>query len=201
MTLRGRLLALFPAVVIAVALGAVLSLGAWGLPVAALALYGLPPLAFRVHQVLCPVREGPSHLVGEGYSPWYGGHQLQLLYTALPALEAVLRLVPGLYSAWLRTWGAKVGRGVHWTPRVQILDRALVEIGDRVIFGHEVVLLSHVIKPTKRGNLLLFVKRIRIGDGVLLGAGCHLGPGVVVDPGVMVPVTEDVFPNTHLTAG
>ena len=200
MTLRARLLALFPASMVLVAVAAVVVGGGWGLPVALFALYLAPPLAFRAHQLFWPLREGPSHLVGEGYSPWYGGHQLQVLYVALPSLEALLRLVPGLYSAWLRLWGAKVGRGVYWTPRVQILDRALVEIGDRVIFGHEVVLLSHVIKPTKRGNLLLYVKRIRIGDGVLLGAGCHLGPGVTVDPGVMVPVTEDVYPNTHLTA-
>ena len=63
------------------------------------------------------------------------GHQLQVLYSAFPAL----RLVPGLYSAWLRLWGSRVGRAVYWTPQVKITDRGLLKVGDGVVFGHRVV--------------------------------------------------------------
>jgi acetyltransferase-like isoleucine patch superfamily enzyme len=41
-------------------------------------------------------------------------------------------------------------------------------------------------------GLLLYVRRIRIGDGVLLGAGSRLGPGVRIEDGAVLPVRTDV---------
>jgi len=149
-------------------------------------LYLLPPLLFRCHGRFRPLREGMSLLTGGTYSSWWGGHQLQALYIALPPLEAVLRLVPGLYSAWLRLWGAQIGRGVYWTPRVEILDRALVEVGDNVVFGHCAVLCSHVVFRRDEG-LRLYVRRIRIGANCLVGADTHLGPGTVIAQGLSIP--------------
>ncbi len=139
-------------------------------------LYAVPVAAYRVHEWLWPLAEGPSRIDAPGYSPWWGGHQCQVMYSAFPALEAALRLVPGLYSAWLRLWGGRVGRGVYWTPLVEITDRALIEVGDGVVFGHRVACYAHLVKPRSDG-LVLYVRRIRIGDGVLLGAGSRLGPG------------------------
>ena len=148
-------------------------------------LYLIPPFVFRIHGFIFPQLKGRSIISdAKVYSPWWGGHQVQLLYIAFPAFEAALRLFPGFYSAWLRLWGAKVGRRVYWTPRVEILDRNLMDIGDEVVFGHRVVCVSHVIDQTSDGSLLLYVKPIQIGDGVFIGAGSSIGPGCVIEAGV-----------------
>lgn len=195
MTILSRLLAFFP--FLHGLLGALAAIGALanlGEPLHALVLgalaigvvYLLAPALYRLHQWLRPMRQGFSAVTGKDYSPWWGGHQIQGLYIAFPALEAALRLVPGVYSAWLRLWGAKVGRGVYWTPRIEIIDRALIEVGDGVVFGHRSVLCSHVIVP-KGKNLRLYAKAIRIGSGALLGAEARLGPGCQVAPGFVIP--------------
>lgn len=156
-------------------------------------VYGLPLITYRLHQVFWPVQEGHSTMIGTDYSPWHGTHQIQLVYIAFPALETWLKLVPGLYSFWLRLWGSEIGRGVYWTPGVEVLDRGLVVIGDGAIFGHRSGMASHVITPRK-GNLSLLVAKVRVGSGSFVGAGCYLGPGCVIEPGAMVPAGTNVWP-------
>ncbi len=157
-------------------------------------LYGLPMLVYRLHEWFYPVREGISYLRGQDYSPWWGSHQIQVIYIAIPALEAILRLIPGAFSGWLRLWGSQVGRNVYWTPGLEIADRGLLEIGDRVIMGHRVGIYPHIIKPRKQ-DLMLYVKKVKIGSDVFLGAGTHLGPGVVIADGTYLPVASHLYPN------
>src|SRR5262249_28318299 len=132
MTVRARVFTCFPAAWLAAgcacALFAPAAPGAPSLAALFAPLYPLPAARFRVHDLLWPLVEGRSRLDAPGYSPWWGGHQFQVMYTAFPALEAALRLVPGAYSAWLRLWGSRIGRRVHWTPRVEITDRSLLEV-------------------------------------------------------------------------
>src|SRR4030095_10140128 len=90
-------------------------------------VYLLPVACFRLHEMKWPLTEGKTRLDDENYVPWWGAHQMQVMYTAFPALDAALRLVPGVYSAWLRLWGSRIGRDVHWTPLVEITDRSMLE--------------------------------------------------------------------------
>jgi hypothetical protein len=195
MTLRARLFGLFPALWLAALLACALLLATVpGLPsllVFIFVTYLLPVACFRVHDAVWPLAEGRSRIDAPGYSPWWGGHQFQVMYSAFPALEGALRLVPGLYSAWLRLWGSRVGRGVYWTPMVEITDRSLLDIGDGVVFGHRVACFGHLVKR-RRDGLTLYVRRIRIGAGVLLGAGARLGPGARIEDGVDLPLLADV---------
>lgn len=153
-------------------------------------LYLLPPFLYRVHDEYYPLREGFSRIDSGGtspsYNPWWGSHQLQGLYIALPAIESVLKIIPGAYSAWLRLWGAEIGQGVYWTPRVEVIDRPLISVGDHVVFGHRSTLCSHIIMR-KRDGLRLYVKRVQIGSGCLVGGDCNLGPGVKVGSGTDLP--------------
>lgn len=201
MTFLSLLLAWFPTVVLLLAGAALIYLCIAPGILSGLALlfclYGLPVMVYRLHTWRYPVVEGVSYLADKTYSPWWGSHQIQAIYIAVPVLEAVLRLIPGAFSGWLRLWGAKVGQQVYWTPGLEIADRGLLEIGDRVIFGHRIGLYSHVIKPRKQ-NLMLYVKKIRIGNDVFLGAGCHLGPGTVINDGVYLPVATHVYPNQQV---
>jgi hypothetical protein len=196
-TAAGILISLFP---ISIAAGAIACLVWFALAPSLLPalsllaiLYLVPLLAFRLHQLVLPLRSGGSRLVGKSYVPWWGGHQIQLIYIAVPQLEAMLRLVPGLYSAWLRLWGSKVGRRVHWTPLCEVTDRSLLEVGSNVIFGHRVVVFGHVIRPGK-DSMLLYVRPVKIGDDVFIGAGSAIGPGAVIGPGVCLDAETRIYP-------
>lgn len=157
-------------------------------------LYIFPLFIYKIHEYFYPIKEGISYLLGKTYSPWWGSHQIQVIYITFPALEAVLRLIPGAFSFWLRMWGAKVGKNVYWTPQLEIADRGLIEIGDNVVFGNGVGIYSHIIKPKKQ-DLMLFVKKVKIGNNVFLGAWNHMGPGVSIADDTYVPVFTHVYPN------
>lgn len=156
-------------------------------------LYLFPVGIYRLHEHFHPVSEGFSSLRDPSYSPWWGSHQIQVIYMAFPALEALLRLIPGAFSAWLRLWGAKVGEDVYWTPTLTISDRAFLQIGDGVVVGQAVGLYSHLIK-VDGDNLKLFVKTIVIEDGAFIGAGSQFSPGVKIPAGVEVPMGTKLRP-------
>jgi hypothetical protein len=191
MTPLSRMMALFPAILLGLVAADLLwlifapgILPVLGLP---LLLYGLPLACFRLHERLHPVTQGRTNLAGADYSAWWGGHQLQWIYLAFPALETVLRAVPGLFSAWLRAWGSTIGDGVYWTPELTIADRSLLQIGDGVIFGQRVALTAHLIKPADGGKLHCIVRKVVVGERAFVGAGSTLGPGAVIAPGSLVP--------------
>ncbi len=201
MTLMSRLLYVYPASVVTLWGACALWLWLWPGPLPVLALlffvYGWPLLCYRVHARLYPLKQGASHLASDEYSPWWGGHQIQLVYIAFPTIEMVLKMFPGLYSFWLRCWGSKVGRNVYWTPQTEVVDRALVDIGDDVVIGHRVGIYPHLIKPTKK-NVLLYAKTVTIGSGAFIGANTALLPGVVVAPGAVVEMGTRTLPRERV---
>ncbi|MDZ7993746.1 MAG: acyltransferase [Nostoc sp. EfeVER01] len=198
MTVISKILSFFPTFILLLTGAAIIYLAyspnIFSILAVFLSIYGLPVLVYRLHECVYPVREGISYLLGEEYSPWWGTHQIQVIYIAIPVLEAVLRLIPGVFSCWLRLWGAKVGRDVYWTTRLEIADRSLLEIGDRVVIGHGVGIYCHIIKPRKQ-NLMLYVKKVKIGSNVFVGAGSNLAPGVVVADGSYLPAATRLYPN------
>ncbi len=166
--------------------------------ISALALiYVFPLLCFKLNKLLFGDARELEKFKETTYNAWWGGHQIQLIYIAFPIFETVLRLIPGLYSAWLRLWGAKIGRNVYWTPHVEVLDRDLVEVGDNVIFGHLVKVASHVVSPRKN-SVWLFVKKVKISTGSFVGAGTVLGPGTIVKDGSFVPAGSEFFNGQEL---
>jgi acetyltransferase-like isoleucine patch superfamily enzyme len=203
-TFASRVLALFPGLHLLAILAALVEvMRAMSVPAVGLllvAVYGLPLGVFRIVNRFCPIPEGVFRLNERRFSPWWGSHQLQAVYIAFPQLEGLLQLVPGLYSAWLRLWGSRIGRSVYWTPRVEVADRSLLEVGDRVIFGHKVEVYGHVVKP-KHGGLVLYVRRVVIGREAFVGAGSRIGPGVRIAEAAYVPVLSDLYPNRRVADG
>jgi acetyltransferase-like isoleucine patch superfamily enzyme len=198
MTVLSKILSFFPSFILLLTGAAIVYLAyspnIFSILAVFFSIYGLPVLVYRLHEWIHPVREGISYLQNKEYSPWWGSHQIQVIYITIPALEAVLRLIPGVFSCWLRLWGAKVGRDVYWTPGLEIADRSLLEIGDRVVIGHRVGIYSHIIKPRKQ-NLMLYVKKVKIGSNVFVGAGSNLAPGVVIGDGSYLPAASNLYPN------
>lgn len=203
MTLLSKLLSFFPTLTLTLA-GASLTYdfwnhSLWSLILCPFFLYGFPVLVYRLHNCVYPLQNGISYLQGADYSPWWGSHQLQVIYIAFPALETVLRLVPGVFSAWLRLWGAQIGKQVYWTPALEIADRGLLTIGDGVVFGHRVGMYSHIIKP-RRDNLMLYLKPIAIGNGSFIGAGSYIGPGATITAGSYLEAGSEIYPNATVDA-
>jgi acetyltransferase-like isoleucine patch superfamily enzyme len=201
MTFLSTILLFFPTFILVLTGGAIVYLAyspsIFSVLAVLLSIYGLPLLVYRLHQWVYPVQEGISYLLGKEYSRWWGSHQIQVIYIAIPVFEAVLRLIPGVFSCWLRLWGAKVGQDVYWTPGLEIADRGLIEIGDRVVIGHRIAISSHAIKPRKQ-NLMLYVKKVKIGNDVFLGAGSVLAPGVVISDRTFLQAGTNLYPNQQV---
>jgi len=140
-------------------------------------LYLAAPLVCRLVLMAYPIRRGSSPVGKKAPGhPWLFTFFLQQPYNSFPALERALRLIPGIYSQWLRLWGAKIGAGIIWTPRCQIVDRPLVSIGNRTIVGNESYIASHAL-IRKNGALNLFIAPVEIGSHCVLGLRSVVSPG------------------------
>lgn len=206
MTLLSKLMAFFPAsVILFTGLWILFAMRAQNLFVFAGALlgllftvYGYPLLTFHLLQKLKPFKGTHEALDSTKYSCWWGIHQVQLIYFVFPVLEKVLKAVPGLFSAWLRLWGSKIGKNVYWTVTTEIHDRHLLNIEDGVIFGHEVRLICHVVGPHE-GKMSLYANTITIRKRAFIGAGAILGPGVKIDSRIFLAAKTEGLPDHHFT--
>jgi hypothetical protein len=191
MTLFGRISTYFPLLHILLLIfslaGFVLDPGLTALIAILVIAYLLPPLLLRLYSLKYPPEPGKWILNRPERCDWWIAHQLQLSYAVVPLLESLLRLIPGAYSSWLRLWGSKVGKNIYWTPRVEILDRHMMVMGNNIVFGHRVVCCSHIINQKQNGDLVLILQPVNIGSDSLIGAGAHLGPGVQIPEKTNVP--------------
>lgn len=196
MTLGGRLVTLFPAIYL-------IAVSAWVFKMLHafvwydfLVLIGLvylfPLLVHRIHFLFFPFGDGYWVLSEKKYNPWWASHMFQYPFIACPWIESLIHFFPGLYSLWLRAWGSKIGKGVFWTPRVEIIDRGLVEIGDYVVVGHIATMCSHMVADIE-GQPALVVKKIIIGEKSFVGADSQFGPGAVVPPKTRVKVKTRLY--------
>ena len=132
-------------------------------------IYLIPPLITRIALF-------EYELFSKEYYFWWLTFCCQIIYLRLPFLEEFLRLIPGLYSMWLRIcWGAKIGRLTFWAPGTRILERNLLEIGDNVIFAADTRLNGHVQTDSK-----LLIAPIKIENNVVVGAYSLLTCGTVI---------------------
>ena len=132
-------------------------------------LYLLPPLTVRAFLTLGRFKEGVIALGSKDFFLWWTSFQCQMIFCRFPALEELLRLVPGLYSSWLRLWGARIGRLTFWAPGTLILDRPFLRLGNDVVFGTGVRLNAHVADLDSNGQRRLLLATVEVGDR------CHIG--------------------------
>ena len=155
----------------------------WRAPCAAATLFLLPPLLARGLRLTRPFRSATIPLDAPDFLRWWALWSLQALFCRFPFLEEVLRIVPGLYSLWLRLWGARIGRLTYWAPGLLILDRSFLDIGDDVLFGAGVRLSPHVITPDEQGRMQLLLAPVKIGNGALVGGYALLTAGTEIPSG------------------
>ncbi len=154
----------------------------WRLGTGFVLLYLVPALAARLVLTLAPVAEGQIRVGSGAFFAWWALANLQMLFSRLPMLEELLRLVPGLYSFWLRLWGARIGRLTYWAAGLRILDRSFLHIGDDVIFGAAVRLNPHVLARNEKGEMELILASIVVGDRAVVGGYSLLTAGTQIAP-------------------
>ena len=159
MTFFGKLITFFPVLVItlivATVIGFILDPSLFMGLCIVFAIYGFPLVCFHIHQYFCPLKEG-THDITKGYCPWYGTYMIQNIYITFPSFERLLRLIPGAFSAWLRLWGSNVGNNVYWTSQLEVFDRSLVEIGENCVFGFDVMMSSHMVRPSSKYGMVVY---------------------------------------------
>ncbi|MEA5360052.1 Pls/PosA family non-ribosomal peptide synthetase [Amycolatopsis sp., V23-08] len=94
-----------------------------------------------------------------------------------------------LLTAWLRTMGVKIGRGV-WLETYWLPESDLVELGDGATINRGCVVQTH-----------LFHDRIMSMSRVTLGEGATLGPHGIVLPGAGIGARTTVGPGSLVTRG
>jgi acetyltransferase-like isoleucine patch superfamily enzyme len=179
----GRLLMLVLNFVPLAHVAAIAAAAAFGHWLGALAiLYLAPPLLARLMLMARRIRETHIPIGSRDFFQWWALFQLQVIFCRFPALEELLRLLPGVYSFWLRLWGARIGRLTYWSPGTQISDRSFLEIGDDVVFGAGVRLVPHLIHKSDDAKLELALDKIQIGDRAIIGGYSILAAGTVIGP-------------------
>jgi len=153
----------------------------WRVAVVLTALYLVPPLACRAVKMLLKPAEGRLAVGSRSFFAWWLMLQTQVVFVRLPFLEELIRFVPGLYSAWLRCWGSRIGRLTYWAAGLAILDRAYLDIGDDVVFGAGVRLNPHVLQAEADGTWL-YLGTIRIGSRASIGGYALLSAGCEIEP-------------------
>ena len=94
-----------------------------------------------------------------------------------------------LLAGWLRTMGARIGRGV-WLESYWLPESDLVQLGDGATVNRGCVVQTH-----------LFHDRIMSMDEVRIGAGGTLGPNGIVLPGASIGDGTTVGPGSLVTRG
>ena len=154
----------------------------WRIAAALSLLYIAPPLAARLVLAFAPVSQGRIATGSRAFFSWWAAFQLQVLFCRLIFLEELVRLMPGLYSAWLRLWGARIGRLTYWSPGVVITDRSFLRIGDDVVLAAGVRLNAHVLARNAAGEVELLLADVTIGDRAIIGGYSLLTAGTVIAP-------------------
>ncbi len=143
----------------------------------------LPPLLARIVHALAPLPGTRISVESSGFLAWWATAQFQIIFNRLPMIEETMRMIPGVYSNWLRLWGSRIGRLTYWSPGMVVLDREYLDLGDDVVFGAGVRLNGHVILRNRQGRLELAVAPIKIGSGAAIGGYSLLTAGTEIPPG------------------
>lgn len=173
----------------------------FGAPLILLALYLINLVFFSaIHgRVVIPVfimgqiREGTFHLYSKQ------GALLAVKFSADQIARYMLRfidfipIVPNviLRPFVYRCYGLKVGRGTYIARDANVEATPLITIGDHSFLGRFCILSSHIIK-----NSHMIVRRIEVGDHVLIGAYSMIAPGskigshATVGAGAIIPALD-----------
>ena len=150
-------------------------------------IYLAPVLMYRLIAIFIPVQRGMQYLSdSKAASGWVIAHRFQLIYYNFEFVESALKLIPGVYSFWLRLWGSKIGKRVYWTPHTRVGDRTMLDFGDNVFIGNATYISPHVVKA-KGESFVLLIEPVKLNSNTFVGTHCVLGPGATLEKGQVLP--------------
>ena len=155
----------------------------WRIVLATTVLYLLPPLLARCILVSHRFRETRIPVGSRSFFVWWYLLNLQMVFCRLPLFEALMQMIPGAYSQWLRLWGARIGAFTYWGAGLRILDRTFLKIGNGVVFGAGVRINPHVITEDEDGRLQLLLAPVEFGHGSMIGGYSLLTAGTRIEDG------------------
>jgi len=144
-----------------------------------------------------PTPIGTFGLADPGHRQWWLMLPLQLPFNRLPFLEEALRLVPGLYPAWIRLWGGHLSAQSFVGPGVMIGDRHLIRVGPRAVLGARAGFVGHVAFRDAAGRWRVTVAPCVVGADAIVGGDAGMGPGAVLAPGATLPAARHLGPHKH----
>ena len=171
---------LFHLVLVGIALVPPWTFWPWRILTAVALLYLLPPVLARLLCLISPIPEGRIPIGSTAYFRWWMVFNLQVVFCRLSMLEEFLRLVPGLYSLWLRLWGARIWRFTYWSAGLRLLGRSFLLTGEDVIFGAAVRINPHILVTNAAGELELIVASVVVGDRAVVGGYSLLSAGTEI---------------------
>jgi hypothetical protein len=143
-------------------------------------IYILPPLLCRIVLLTFHRPEGVFSDKDKELYIWWFLAQLQIIFNRIPFLEEILRIVPGLYSAWLNLWGSKINLTVFWSPGIHVFDRYNLNLAKGVVVGGGCRIGAHIFDKEKDGRIKLTTAPVVIKENVLLGLNSLVGPGCYI---------------------
>ena len=167
----------------------------------ALWLYLLPPLLCRITLFFTGRPTGQVTTDSNTHTLWWWLFQLQLPFNRFPFIEELLRCVPGLYALWLNLWGGEVSLFAFWSPGVAVMERYHLKIEKGVILGSQAFLSGHLITKQTDGSTLLWVDKIQLDEGALVGARANIGPGCHIHKHQTVPFNAVLRSYTEIKDG
>ena len=157
-------------------------------------VYLVPPLAGRLATACFGVPGGELTQDMRAYRVWWFLTQLQTVFNRLPMLEELLRLVPGLYSAWISLWGGRISARAYIGPGVVITDRYLVNVAAGAVLGFKSALASHMVIRSDAGRYVVIVAAPTVEEEAIVGGAAGLGPGATLRAGHILPTGRRVGP-------
>lgn len=151
-------------------------------------LYLLPPLLCRLAIASWgqPLTDGATPNQ-RAFKVWWLLTQLQMPFNRIGLLEELLRLVPGVYSLWLNSWGARASLFTFWARDVLISERYLLTIEPNVVVASQTGIAGHLVSRNKDGQLILVVAPVVVERGATIGIRSGLGPGCRLFTGEVLP--------------
>ena len=145
------------------ALGFTLSLGYFIFGITLILLVGLFRAVFRFK-----LKEGTHDVFSLEAMKWAFISSLYLMihYTFIDFV-----LLTPFANILFRLLGAKLGKNVQFNSKY-IFDATVLEIGDNTVVGGVAIINGHIVE---RGKLIL--RKVKIGNNVLLGSHCTVMPG------------------------
>ncbi len=157
-------------------------------------LYLVPPVVGRIAIMAFGMPRGSFMQDQRAYKVWWLLIQLQTIFNRFPFLEEVLRLVPGLYQAWIALWGGRMSLLSYASPGSTIVDRHAVRIGKGAVLGFKSNVVSHMVTRDNSGRFVVLAEVATVEREAILGGGSGIGPGAIVRSGHVLPAGKRLAP-------